>query len=527
MHLLVLFSGISAIFVLHLHWYLMKKIFIIIVAFLGCSNLYGQYKDTAFIYTYGGIQNDVCNQIKPTNDGGYIMIGTSNSFGCGNTDFYAIKVDSVGRHEWSKTYGGLENEEGFSVTQTFDKGYAFVGFTDSYGAGGYDVYLVKTDSQGNFQWQRTYGGSDWDFGYSIQQLPDSGFVICGLTYSYGLGNGNVYVIRTNKNGDTLWTRAIGDSGYYSVGNSICVQEDSLYGIVGNKTLLNSEDTSVYFILMNDKGGVEKHITYGGVHNYFGNSISEAIDHGFIIYGSTDSIKPGKLDEMMIRTDSTGNIMWLQDYASPGIGIGRDAVQTSDNTYISVGTNNSYGLGGYKMHMQHLDKYGYWIAGPSFGGTGNEEGNSIALAKNGNVLFAGATSSLGYTTGLNDVYIVRLKNDSIVQNYTLSLYQYKDTTPCTLGVPLQEPMIVAVKVFPNPVTSLSTILVQAGIGQEYYSYNLYDMSGKCILQKMPLQSVAHGQYIAHIGKGSLATGVYFFVIINQIGLSVATGKIIIE
>src|SRR5579863_6156484 len=132
----------------------MKRSLALLIGIMLCFNLYGQFTDTAYIYTYGGIQDDVCNQIKPTDDGGYIMIGTSNSFGCGNTDFYVVKIDSLGNHKWSKTFGGDENEEGFSVTQTFEHGYVFMGFTDSYGAGGYDVYLVKTDSMGNFQWQR-------------------------------------------------------------------------------------------------------------------------------------------------------------------------------------------------------------------------------------------------------------------------------------------------------------------------------------------------------------------------------------
>src|ERR1039458_2536636 len=141
----------------------MKRFVTFLLVITLSLNLFGQKNDTAYIYSYGGIQNDGCRQIMPTSDGGYIMIGTTNSFGHGNTDFYAIKIDSSCKFIWSGCYGGNINEEGYSVIPTMDKGYAFVGFTDSYGAGGYDVFLVKTDSMGREQWQKTYGGSNWDF----------------------------------------------------------------------------------------------------------------------------------------------------------------------------------------------------------------------------------------------------------------------------------------------------------------------------------------------------------------------------
>lgn len=509
----------------------MRKLFTLIIGLTLFSSVYGQFYDTtAYIYTYGGIQNDVCNQIKPTYDKGYIMIGTSNSFGCGNTDFYAVKIDSMGNHEWSKSYGGEMNEEGFSVTQTFDKGYAFLGFTDSYGAGGYDVYLVKTDSMGNFQWQRTYGGSDWDFGYSIQQLPDSGFVMCGLTYSYGSGNGNVYVIRTDKNGIALWQKPVNDTNYYqysSIGNSVSVINDSLYAIIGNFS--PNADTVAYFILMDGKGAVKKTITYGIKHNLYANSINKTGDHGFIVFGATDSAEPGKPDEMLLKVDSTGTMQWMQVYASSGYSIGHDALQAPNGTYIAVSTTNAYGLGGYAMRVWQMDAHGNPLCGPSFGGTGDEQGNSVAIGKNGNVAFAGATNSPGYTVGLNDAYFVQLKKDSVfnIKNYYAFPYkQFKDTTDCTLSVEMQPEIIPTVKVFPNPIIYSATILIQ-GITNAKYYFRIYNGTGMCVIQSSPFQPISHGQLIGYLQKGNLANGVYFCEIYNADGIAVAFSKIIME
>jgi len=497
------------------------------MGFITCCNLYGQ-ADTVFCYTYGGIQNDVCNQIKSTDDGGYIMIGTSNSFGCGNTDFYAVKIDSLGRHEWSKSYGGIENEEGFSVTQTFDKGYAFLGFTDSYGAGGYDVYLVKTDSMGNFQWQRTYGGSDWDFGYSIQQLSDSGFIMCGLTYSYGSGNGNVYVIRTDKIGNALWTTAVVDTNYYeyySVGNSICVEKDFLYAIVGNFSPKEG-DTNAYVVLINNKGIVKKTTTYGIKNNHYGNSINKTLDNGFIIFGATDSAELGKPDEMLLKLDSVGQMQWMQVYTSAGYSIGHDAMQSPDGSYVAISTSNAYGIGGFAMRVWHIDATGTPLCAPSHGGKGAQQGNSLTIAGNGNVAFAGASNSPGFTEGLYDIMLVQWKSDSLINTYPFTIKNFYDTCFCTLGVESQDIIHPEVRIFPNPVSSSATLLVQGDMGEDYF-FNLYNEQGECILYRTPLQSTNRGQSIAHIERSNLPPGIYICEILNGTGTKVASGKIIMQ
>lgn len=296
----------------------MKKLSLIL--FISALGLLAEAQtDTAYIYTYGALQNEVCNQIRPTWDGGYILIGTTNSFGCGNTDFYAVKLDSLCHKQWSEALGGPVNEGGYSVTATLDKGFVFVGYTDSYGNGGYDALLIKTDSLGKILWKRTYGGSDWDFGYSVSQLADSGFIICGQTYSYGAGGGDVFIVRTDKTGDTLWTRAVGGPGY-DVGNFVAVHKDSIYAITGLTTSYGIGDTSIYLIMMDDKGILLKDTTFGCTHTTVGNSIRTTKDNGYIIFGYTDSITPGKPDETLLKLDSTGKQQWLQVYHVAGIAI---------------------------------------------------------------------------------------------------------------------------------------------------------------------------------------------------------------
>ncbi|PJA26943.1 MAG: hypothetical protein CO189_08780, partial [candidate division Zixibacteria bacterium CG_4_9_14_3_um_filter_46_8] len=128
--------------------------------------------DTLWTRTYGGSNWDGAYSVQQTNDGGYIIAGETASFGAGDWDFYLVKTDGTGDTLWTRTYGGSNADVALSVRQTVDGGYIIAGYTESLGAGGKDFFLVKTDAVGDTLWTRTYGGSDWDVAYSVQQTID-------------------------------------------------------------------------------------------------------------------------------------------------------------------------------------------------------------------------------------------------------------------------------------------------------------------------------------------------------------------
>lgn len=511
----------------------MKKFSILLILFIPYFSLFGQ-NDTVYIHTFGGIQNDGCKQVQPTPDGGYIMIGTTNSFGAGNTSFYAIKTDSLCNFKWSKCYGGAFNQGGYSVATTLDRGYVFVGFTNSYGAGGYDVFLVKTDSDGNQQWQKTYGGSNWDFGYSIQQLPDSGYIICGLTYSYGSINGSMYVIRTDKLGDTLWTKAIGDSAY-TVGNALTVWEDSLYIIAGATTSYHTGDTNAILVEINDKGTTKWTRVYGDSTNKTFNSISITPDKGFVMYGRTDSIpnsthKDSVQFEVLLKTDSLGNLLLIAPGLLPSSnnGSGADARQLADGSFLCLGCNSSFGAGEFDFTAYHLNSSGFFIGGSTYGGPKDEISGSMAIGKNGDLIFAGSSNSYPlFSCGLYDVFIVRIKAADILPNtYDTVVYRFKDTTQIPASIPLLSQNNVGVNIFPNPVSASATILVQ---GNDFvkYTFSLFTIGGQNIINNYPLQNIGHQQSVALIQKGNLSAGEYMYEIISNGNTKVASGKLIVE
>jgi hypothetical protein len=134
--------------------------------------------------TFGGSRSDRGYSVRQATDGGYIIVGDSESFGTGLTDVYLIKTDANGHMMWSKTFGGGGLDGGYSVQQSIDGGYIIVGDTESFGAGDRDVYLIKTDARGNEMWSKTFGGEYDEGGRSVKQITNNGYIIVGYTESF-------------------------------------------------------------------------------------------------------------------------------------------------------------------------------------------------------------------------------------------------------------------------------------------------------------------------------------------------------
>jgi predicted secreted protein len=152
--------------------------------------------------TYGGTNRDEAYDLVQTGDGGYALVGFTNSSGAGGYDFWLIKIDAAGNAQWNKTYGGTNNDLAEALVQTTDGGYALVGYTESFGAGDADFWLIKTDAAGNVQWNRTYGGTSYDFAYALVQTADGGYALAGRTKSFGAGNYDFWLIKTDAAGNS-------------------------------------------------------------------------------------------------------------------------------------------------------------------------------------------------------------------------------------------------------------------------------------------------------------------------------------
>jgi hypothetical protein len=216
--------------------------------------------------TFGGNGNDSGYSVQQTLDGGYIITGDTSSFGTGDTDVYLIKTEPNGNSQWQKTFGWTDSEHGFSVQQTSDGGYIIAGFTTSYGAGSYDVYLIKTDPNGNKKWQKTFGGSDSDYGFSVQQTSDGGYIIAGDTGPYGSILYDVYIIKTNSAGIMQWQKTFGGSDEDS-GFSVQQTSDGGYIIAGLTKSYGTGQRDVYLIKLCPDGTLSADFNCNGTVYY--------------------------------------------------------------------------------------------------------------------------------------------------------------------------------------------------------------------------------------------------------------------
>ena len=266
------------------------------------TNLNG---DTLWTKTLGGTYEDKGYSVQQTIDEGYIIVGETKSFGAGNNDVYLIKTDSSGNSLWAKTFGGTGFDFGEFVRQTSDGGFIITGYT-FLGTGIYDVYLIKTDANGDSLWTKTFGGNDVDIGYSVQQTFDGGYIIVGSTKSFGAGNNDVYLIKTNSSGDTLWTKTFGGTGE-DYGFSVVQTTDG--GLVICGSLQTAFNTDVYLIRTDANGDSLWTKTYGGIGSNgldHGGTVAQTIDGGFVIAGFTQFLGGGSTNAYLIKTDANGN-----------------------------------------------------------------------------------------------------------------------------------------------------------------------------------------------------------------------------
>jgi len=217
------------------------------------------YGDTLWTKMYGGTADDQANAIYQTLDGGYIVTGYTQSFGAGNSDVYLIKTDMNGDTIWTQTYGGTSSESGYSVIQDSEGGYIIAASTTSFGGGSGDAYLIKTDSLGDTIWTKAYGGTDSDLTYSVKETIDGNYVFAGQTFSFGAGHTDVWLIKVNEYGDTVWTKTFGGSNA-DIGECVAQTIDGGYIIAGGTYSFGDGDGDFYLIKTEPDVGIEETIT---------------------------------------------------------------------------------------------------------------------------------------------------------------------------------------------------------------------------------------------------------------------------
>jgi len=365
----------------------MKTLFVTLCLFGShITPYFAQAPDTMWTKVYGGNNREYGYDIQQTIDGGYIIVGKTNSFGAGAFDLWLIKTDSYGDINWTKTYGGNSDDEGRSVQRTSDGGYIIIGNIKPVSINDEDIWLLKTNELGDTLWTKIFGDYSWDKGYSVQQTSDGGYIVVGFTKSFGAGSKDIWLIKTDSSGDTLWTKTFGtawddegydvyqtkDDGYIITGYSSAGPSDYIWllktdqdgdtlwtrnygGTHGGKGLsvLQTIDdgivlTGYYYYSSQYYFHADVHLIKTNIigeliwdkklwHSGIGNSVQETSDQGFIVVAQSTFDETGNTGNLyLIKTNSLGDTIWTRKYLSNQSGIGYSVKQTTDEGYVFTG-----------------------------------------------------------------------------------------------------------------------------------------------------------------------------------------------
>jgi len=360
-----------------------------------------------FQRTYGGSQLDEGCTAARTADGGFILTGGTWSYGAGRSDAWLIRTDADGDTVWTRAFGGSSGDRGYSAAQTADGGFVVAGHTESFGSGNKDVWLIRTDADGDTLWTRTYGGSNEDVAFSVLVAADSGFVVCGFTRSSGAGERDVWLIRTDAAGDTLWTRTYGGAET-DYGQSVVPTADGGYFIAGYTYSYGAVQSDFLLVKLDASGDTTWTRTYGGAGFDEGFSAVQADGGGYVVAGFTASFGAGSQDVWLIRTDADGDTLWTRTYGGTDADRGLAVARAAGGGYVVAGYTRSYGAGDRDLWLIRTDPSGSPVWDRTFGGTVSDRGFSVALTADDGYIIGGETFSFG--AGQNDFWLI--KTDSL-------------------------------------------------------------------------------------------------------------------
>ena len=387
--------------------------FMMVLLFSACvSNVYFGKVHAASMWnqTYGGSNDEYGYSVVETSDGGYTIAGETLSYGAGNTDVWLIKTNATGTVQWNQTYGGTSLDNGLSVVETSDGGYIVAGYTVSFGAGGADVWLIKTNATGTAQWNQTYGGPNNDVGWSVVQTGDGGYAIAGRTDSYGAGGRDFWLIKTNATGTAQWNQTYGGPND-DQGVSMVKTSDGGYAIIGYTYSFGAGGHDVWLVKTNATGTVRWNQTYGGPNDDYGRFVVQTTDGGYMVASFTNSSGGEGYDFWLFKTDATGMAQWNQTYGGTGDDVVRSVVQTGDGGYAIVGVTDSYGSGSTDVWLVKTDSAGTVQWNQTYGGLSGDEGSLVVQTSDGGYAIAGFTWSYG--AGLADVWLLKTDEYGIV------------------------------------------------------------------------------------------------------------------
>ena len=343
--------------------------------------------DTSWVRIFGTPTSDDAAQIIKTIDGGYALVGFTASANGGNA--FLQKVDTGGNLSWAKIYGtGDSTSDSWfsSATQAPDGSYVMAGYISNYGAGSDDFYLLKADVSGNLLWTKTYGGAYADDAYSIATTNDGGYILAGKTNSFADTLGDVYIIKTNANGDTLWTRTYGSNLADATDRANSIQQTTDHGyIIAGFTQSASQGEYALLIKIDSTGTIQWTKLYGtgtSSSDASAAAVVQTTDGGYAFTGYISNFGAGSDDYYLVKTNGNGDTIFTRTFGSAGQDDASGIIQTSDGGYMISGWTNGFQYGGGHAYYVKADSNGHTSGCGSENNTGTAINSSITFYSRG-------------------------------------------------------------------------------------------------------------------------------------------------
>src|SRR5258706_1245043 len=432
--------------------YVMKKIFSFLLL-LPCIISSAQ---NTFQKAFGGSADETGTCIQNTLDGNYIISGYTTSFSAPFRDAYLIKTDTAGNILWAKTYGGSNDEVCYYVALANTGGYALVGGTKSFGAGENDLYIIRTDASGNVIWSAIAGGAYNDYGWSAVQTIDRGFLVSGFSETCLGGCYQGLLVKTDSAGTILWTKMLGGNGVETL-NGIGRTTDGGYIVTGETSTNSFGSSDTWLVKLNANGDTLWTKSYGSANEESGAVVRQTADHGYIITGDIHNAF-NIHHASLLKTDSLGNLQWAKTFGAPdtsgGGEFGWDVHQLSDRGYIMIGSTGAFN-NSMQIFAVRTDSSGSMLWSKTYGGSSVDDPWYSALTPDGGFTVVGETQSFG--SGQSDIYLLKVDslgsangcNDSAIvpEAVTPVLQTAGGTTIITGGILSNNPPMVT----NNPAT----------------------------------------------------------------------------
>ncbi len=451
-----------------------------------------QAPDTLWMRGLGGDRADFGYSIEGTPDGGFIIAGITSSYGAGDGDVWLVKLDGEGGVEWTRTYGGENREEGRYAVPAPDGGYIIVGMTESYGSGGADLWLLKTDISGALIWSRTEGGAGDELGNFVQVTSDGGIIAAGRTTSGSGKDYDVFLLKTDLAGNKQWTAVLGGDGD-DLGYTVCETEDGDYLVAGYTNSFGAGGADLYLICTDYLGNLLWHRTYGGFGQDYGGYLLPTSDGGYLVCGETHSFGSGSGDLWLLKVDSAGEEQWQCLAGGAYLDGGYQVIPGIEGGYLAVGWTVSLAPPGGDAFLVKVSADGNQEWARGFGGIGADRALGIAVGRDDQQFVT------GYTRDPDD------------GDYDLMIAHLADLDVAGTAGP-GEPAPESITLFtPYPNPGNDRCMVRLDLAEPgWLSLKLVDLCGR------PVRDVADGWYDSGVygfmlDAQGLTSGVYFLAL----------------